>query len=242
MKRRKQRRRKPSRRRERPTLRFTPYSWSKLLYLRDAGGTEVGGFGITSANDLLLVEDIRLMDQRCTAVTVEFADAAVADFFDEQVDCGRQPEQFARIWIHTHPGDCPVPSPTDEATFKRCFGTADWAVMFILAAGGATYARLQFNVGPGGAHRMRTEVDYQQEFSGTDIDAWDEEYDDHVLAVDPFQAFHTNRVAAHFGHDETAPAHVSEVLDEWFAQHEDIDLFPDNEEEDKWNRYLAAAD
>ena len=85
-------------------------------------------------------------------------------------------------------------------------------------------------------------VDYQQEFSGTDIDAWDEEYDDHVLAVDPFQAFHTNRVAAHFDHDEIAPAHVSEVLDEWFAQHEDIDLFPDNEEEDKWNRYLAAAD
>ena len=26
-------------------LRFSPFAWAKLLYLRDARGTEIGGFG-----------------------------------------------------------------------------------------------------------------------------------------------------------------------------------------------------
>ena len=73
----------PSRR---PTLRFTPYAWAKLLFLRDLGETEVGGFGISSENDLLLIEDIQMVRQRYTAITVEFDDATVADFFDEQCD------------------------------------------------------------------------------------------------------------------------------------------------------------
>lgn len=71
------------------------------MFLRDIGPTEVGGFGITRADDLLFIEDIRLMGQVCTSVTVQFDDAAVADFFDEQIDEGRRPEQFARVWVHT---------------------------------------------------------------------------------------------------------------------------------------------
>ncbi len=212
------------------------------MYLRDVGRTEVGAFGISNADDLLLIEDIRLVDQKCTAVTVEFDDAAVADFFDEQVDTGRKPEQFGRIWIHTHPGDCPHPSPTDEATFERCFGKVDWAVMFILAKGGATYVRQQFNVGPGSAHRMRTAVEFDCEFAGADTAAWDEEYDDHVLAMDPFRGGSTNRVAAYFNDIDDGPSHVSEVIDEWYLRAEAVDLFPEFEEEEAWDKYLAAAD
>ena len=48
----------------RPALRFTPYAWARLLFLRDAGPTEVGGFGISSPRDHLLIEDIRLVRQR----------------------------------------------------------------------------------------------------------------------------------------------------------------------------------
>ena len=128
----------------RPALRFTPYAWARLLFLRDAGPTEVGGFGISSHQDCFLIEDVRLVRQRCTRVSVEFVDEAVADFFDEQVDLGRRPDEFARVWVHTHPGDCPNPSGTDEETSARAFGRADWAVMFILARGGRTFARLQF--------------------------------------------------------------------------------------------------
>ncbi len=149
-------------------LRYTPWAWAKLLHLRDRGDTEIGGFGITSTDDLLLVEDVVLIPQRCSAITVVFDDAAVADFFDQQIDLGRVPEQFARIWIHTHPGTSAQPSHTDEATFRRVFGRCDWAVMAILARGGAATARLRWNRGPGADLALRTEVDYQRPFAGSD--------------------------------------------------------------------------
>src|SRR6266436_4741682 len=94
----------------RPTvLRFSPTAWAKLLFLRDAGDTEIGAFGISAADDLLFVVDVQLVRQTCTWVHVEFDDDAVANFFDEQVASGRRPDQFARLWIHTHPGNSPEP-------------------------------------------------------------------------------------------------------------------------------------
>lgn len=160
----------------RPKLRFTPWAWAKLLFLRDFGPTEVGGFGITEPSDSALVTDICLLPQHCTSVTVAFEDAAVADFFDRQVDQGRLPVQFARIWVHTHPGDSAAPSLTDERTFSRVFGECDWAVMFIVARGGARYARARFNTGPGGELRLPVKVDYQTPFAATNHDAWEQEY------------------------------------------------------------------
>ena len=144
--------------------------------MRDRGDTEIGGFGISATNDLSLIEDIRLVEQDCTAVTVAFRDESVADFFDEQVDAGRQPESFGRCWVHTHPGDCPMPSAKDEETFERVFGRSDWAVMFILARSGDTYARLRFNTGPGGELELATVIDYEVEFHASDRGAWEEEY------------------------------------------------------------------
>src|SRR3954470_13450757 len=73
----------------RPTvLRFSPTAWARLLFLRDAGDTEIGAFGISAPDDLLLVEDMQLVRQTCTWVHVEFDDEAVANFFDDQVDAG----------------------------------------------------------------------------------------------------------------------------------------------------------
>jgi hypothetical protein len=167
---------KRRRKRRRPMLRFTPDAWSKLLYLRDRGESEIGGFGISMLQDLLCVTEFRLIRQCATWGSVAFEDAAIADFFDEQVDRGLVPQQFARIWCHTHPGPCPFPSGKDEETFARCFGSADWALMFILAQGGATYARLRFSAGPGGEIELPVEVCYRYEFAGTDITAWNAEY------------------------------------------------------------------
>src|SRR5215213_3895123 len=67
-------------------LRFSPTAWAKLVYLRDQGKSEVGGFGISSGNDLLYVQDVELVRQTATAVSVKFDDVAVADYFDRQVD------------------------------------------------------------------------------------------------------------------------------------------------------------
>ena len=169
----------PARRRRflrRPTLRFTPYAWAKLVFLRDLGPTEVGGFGISAKDDLLLIEDIRLVRQRCSSVTVQFDDVAVADFFDEQVDRGLPPERFARVWIHTHPGNSAAPSGVDEETFVRSFGSSDWALMFILAQGGQTTARLRFHVGPGGDCELPVEVDFSGEFAAPNHTVWQAEY------------------------------------------------------------------
>jgi proteasome lid subunit RPN8/RPN11 len=159
-----------------PVLRFSPTAWAKLLFLRDYGETEVGGFGIAASDDLLFVEEVQLVKQDCSWAHVAFDDESVADFFDVQVDQGRQPEQFARIWVHTHPGDCPQPSLTDEETFERVFGRSDWALMFIVAREGQSYARLRFNVGPGGAIEIPVKVDYSRPFSSSNLDEWEKEY------------------------------------------------------------------
>ncbi len=144
--------------------------------MRDVGDTEIGGFGISRKDDLLLVEDFLTAKQTASVVSVEFDDVAVADFFDRQVDLNHSPEQFARIWVHTHPGDCPYPSPTDEATFRRVFGVSDWAAMVIVARGGQSYCRLRFNSGPGGSIEIPVCVDYSIPFGGSDHEAWHEEY------------------------------------------------------------------
>ena len=87
-----------------PILRFSPTAWAKLLFLRDAGDTEVGGFGISAADDLLLIEDVQLVRQVCDLASVAFDDASVADFFDRQVDAGVSMARCGRVWLHTHPG------------------------------------------------------------------------------------------------------------------------------------------
>lgn len=137
----------------------------------------MAGFGIAAADDLLLVEDVRLVRQVCTGVSVAFEDEAVADFFDEQVDRGLRPAQFARIWIHTHPGGWPEPSITDDETFQKVFGRTDWAAMFIVARGGQSYTRLRFHVGPGGDIEIPVQVDYGRAFAASDHQAWKAEYE-----------------------------------------------------------------
>jgi len=157
-------------------LRFLPSAWAKLLYFRGHGTTEVGGFGVASPEDPLLVREFVTVKQVASAATVTFDDGAVADFFDAQVDAGNKPEGFARIWLHTHPGMSPTPSTVDEETFKRVFGRCEWSVMFVLGQGNKAYARLRFNVGPGGEIDIPVEVDFSGEFPGSGHAAWEEEF------------------------------------------------------------------
>jgi hypothetical protein len=186
---------------EKVTLRLSPTAWAKLLYLRDAGDTEVGGFGITTADDLLYVQDIELVRQVCTGASVVFDDEAVADYFDRQMDAGRRPEEFGRIWMHTHPGSCPQPSSTDRETFARVFGRTEWAIMFILAQGGETYARMEFHVGPGGSLLLPVEVDFRRSFPASDHAAWQAEYDANVQAEKVFLGIQDDFGLEPLGHE-----------------------------------------
>ena len=119
-----------------------------------------------------------------SSVTVAFDDAAVADLFEDLVAAGCHPEQFARLWMHTHPGSSPLPSSTDENTFGRVFGECHWSVMFILARTGQTYARLRFGVGPGGDMEIPVEVDYSEPFAASDHLLWLEQYRQQVKVVE----------------------------------------------------------
>ena len=143
-----------------PKLIFAPLAWLKLQYLCHAGPTEVAAFGLSSPHDPLHLDDVLVVKQRTSPVSVAFDDGAVADLFDEMADLGVAPAQFARIWLHTHPGASVEPSGTDEATFARAFGACDWAVMAILGRTGRVSARLTFGAGPGGSLDLGTAIDW----------------------------------------------------------------------------------
>jgi hypothetical protein len=147
---------------ELPAVRIAPLAWLKLRMFLHAEEVEVGGFGVSSAEDLLYIEDFIAPKQFVTAVTVELDDDAVADHFDRCADAGISPARAGRCWIHTHPAMSPQPSLTDEQTFERVFGACDWAAMIIVARGSATYCRLRFNVGPGGEVLLPLEVDWER--------------------------------------------------------------------------------
>jgi len=150
-----------------PALVIGPMAWLKLMLFLHIGDTEVGGFGISRGGgedgdelDLLYLEDFATVRQRVTAISVALDDAAVADYFDDRVDAGLPPARFGRVWVHTHPGDSPDPSMTDEETFARVFGTCDWAVMLIVSRTGRTYCRLSFSAGPGGTVLLPVRIDW----------------------------------------------------------------------------------
>jgi hypothetical protein len=134
---------------ETPELVLSPLAWLKLQFLLHAGDTEIGAFGVSQEENLLYIEDLAIVSQQTTSVSVEFDDGAVADFFDQMVDRQIPAQRFMRIWMHTHPGDSSEPSCTDESTFDRVFGPCDWAVMFIIARSGEIYVRLRVSGGPG---------------------------------------------------------------------------------------------
>jgi hypothetical protein len=167
-------------------LKFSPTAWAKLLYLRDKSDNEVGGFGITESADLLYVSDFMTVKQKVSAISVSFDDEAVSNFFDDQVDLGRRPEQFARIWIHCHPGDSPEPSILDEETFERVFGGCQWAILFVVGRRNHTYARLSFNVGPGGQILIPVQVDYSRDFGPSDHGQWNAEYSTNVVVENSY--------------------------------------------------------
>jgi hypothetical protein len=166
-----------------PVLRFCPTAWAKLLFFRDYGDTEISGFGITEPDDLLYVKEFVTIKQKATVASISLDDEAVSEYFDSQVDLGRKPEQFFRIWCHSHPGSSPEPSSIDDETFQRVFSRSDWAVMLIVGTSGKTYARLRFNIGPGGELMIPVCVDYDQPFGPTDREDWEDEYNANIKVV-----------------------------------------------------------
>jgi len=157
-------------------LQFTPYAWAKLLWMRDQGDTEVAGYATTATNNPLLVTDFRLIKQKCTKASFELDPDDLIEDVEHTVNQGLAPWQTHNILCHTHPGDSPNPSGTDEDNFIEAFSHPDWAIMFIIANGGATYCRLKINVGPGVVKESQIAINWKHPFKGMDTHAWEEEY------------------------------------------------------------------
>lgn len=164
-------------------LKFSPYAWAKIIAMRDFGNTEIGGYGITESDDPLLVTDFRLIKQQCSSVTVEFDKEDSIKFVEEMTDKGLSYWQFGSIFLHSHPGNCPNPSITDEENFNKNFSLPHMAVFFIIAKQGATYCRLRYNVSAGTEVTIDSTVDYTTPFPASDKIAWEAEYKEKVSEV-----------------------------------------------------------
>lgn len=131
-----------------PILRFTPESWDQLS-LRREHDDQVRGFGITAASDLLAIEEIRFLDRSA---------GADVEFLTGEIERELPVDRCARVWIGTRPGRSARPTSAELATFARLFGAVPWSVLFLVAHGGATYARLRFHVGPGGSWQIPVNI------------------------------------------------------------------------------------
>lgn len=161
-------------------LRFTPYAWGKLLWMRDRGPTEVAGYCVTRTEDPLLVTDFILIKQECTGYSFDLDPDDIIEYTDRMLDKGIPPWASNNILSHTHPGESPYPSQCDETNFKKAFSHPNWAIMFILADSGKTYCRMKINVGPGIIKEIDVVVDWKQPFSGSNIPEWEKEYKEKV--------------------------------------------------------------
>ena len=56
-------------------------------------------------------------------------------------------------------------------------------MMFVIAQNNRTYAKLSFNVGPGGQVLIPIEIDYSQDFAPSNHELWDAEYAANVKAA-----------------------------------------------------------
>ena len=159
---------------------FTPYAWAKLVHMRDKIACEVSGMGITPKLPNL-VEDVYFPKQEVQSAYVDIDEDGFAEMVDELASKGLRPDQFMRIWIHTHPsGMGPNPSGRDNQCMDEAFSSPDWAIMMIVAKDGKTFAQMRVNKPFRIESLLDVMIDYKAEFPGSNITAWDAEYNKNV--------------------------------------------------------------
>jgi hypothetical protein len=167
------------------TLRITPYAWAKIRWIRDHCKSEIAGFGISSSNDPFLMEDFATIQQTASSAHFTFDDNALNTYLSKMFEAGKQPAECMRLWIHTHPtNNFAAPSGTDEDTFSRATGKADWGVMIIVDEGDNIYASLKIKAGETMLRtNMPIEIVYTPPFRGVtteDIATWQKEAEENI--------------------------------------------------------------
>jgi len=166
-------------------LRFSPYAWAKIRWIRDYCKSEIAGFGISSMEDPFYMEDFRTIKQVASTTHFEFDDNALNDYLTAMFEEGKQPGECMRLWVHTHPGDnFATPSYHDEQTFSDAFSNTDWAMMIIVDEGDNAYARLRIKSGTTRLQMIVPHaVDCQPPFKGVNDETaaeWKAEADENI--------------------------------------------------------------
>jgi len=157
------------------------------LWFRDNKDVEIGGFGISSKEDPLLVVDFILAPQTCGVCSTRFDPDGLSDMHFKMSELGYDPSEWYRIWIHTHPEMPAEPSCTDEWNLADVYGDHNWAVMAIVSKTGDHYARLVHNEGPPSAVRIDfgiETVDCSPPVTAVDVKSLIEEYDENVKVME----------------------------------------------------------
>jgi len=145
---------------------FSPAAYQKVLYFLKKN-VEVGGFCITDGN---IVTDFVVLKQESSSATFEFDKEGMEEYLNEMIKAGYSPNECFRVYLHTHPGNCPKPSGTDWDQFKELSEKYPWFAMLIIAKDHSKYGYIKLNQGPGVECEIDWDVDWEIPCEVVDFD------------------------------------------------------------------------
>src|SRR5687768_7029391 len=106
---------------EGPIVEIMPSVLAKLqIYVEECSG-EISGFGLMHmADSSLVIDEVFIAGQRCSATSTEIAEEDLAEFLDELLTRGADPGQLHLYW-HSHADMQVFWSSTDIHTIETAF-------------------------------------------------------------------------------------------------------------------------
>lgn len=172
-------------------MEFTLNAWTKLLWFRDRGPTEVGGIGVLDPDNLSRITDFVPLKQECSDIETNLDKEDVHRFQLDMMEKELPWDCFSRVWIHTHPGDSAHPSSTDWDAFNGPSMTdPDWSCMLIVSKTGNISCRIRYNIGPGTITEVPVDISgIPAPGSRMDMDEWEDTYKNNIKEKDWYVRF-----------------------------------------------------
>ncbi len=105
-----------------PELNFTPQAWEQMQQYLRLSTYEISGFGrVQELDGRFLCDDIVIFKQEVSAGHTELDDLALAQFHEEVTAAGQKPQEYGRLWWHSH------------AKGSLYFSQTDWNTICYLA-------------------------------------------------------------------------------------------------------------
>jgi hypothetical protein len=127
---------------EGPTVEISLSVYARLRAYVDGCPNEISGFGLVRVTgDNLVVTNVGIARQYCSATQTEISEDGLAGFLDELLDRGEDPGDLL-LWWHSHAEMEVFWSPTDLHTLATTFPQAGWVLGLVLNRRGAITACL----------------------------------------------------------------------------------------------------